>query len=93
MDVQAQAFILIFLFTITITITKRLILEYGNVAWGPNYKLDEDLVEKVQRKATKLVSSIRYLLYEERLRCLGLPSLKYQRLRGDMIMTYITWSS
>ena len=57
-------------------------------AWGPNYKLDEDLVEKVQRKATKLVPSIRHLPYNERLRCLGLPSLKYRRLRGDMIMTY-----
>ena len=66
----------------------RPILEYGNVVWGPNYKLDEDLVEKVQRKATKLVPSIRHLPYKERLWCLGLPSLKYQRLCGDMIMTY-----
>ena len=65
----------------------RPILEYGNIVWGPNYKLDEDLVEKVQRKATKLVPSIRHLPYKERLRCLGLPSLKYQRLCGDMIMT------
>ena len=63
---------------------------------GPNYKFDEDLVEKVQRKATKLVPSIRYLLYEERLRCFGLPTLKYQRLSGDKIMTYNilrTWPS
>ena len=44
---------------------------------GPNYKLDEDLVEKVPRKPTKLVPSIRYLSYEERRRCLGLPLLKY----------------
>ena len=51
-------------------------------------KLDEDLVEKVQRKATKLVPSIRHLPYNERLQCLGLPSLKYRRLHGDMIMTY-----
>ena len=66
----------------------RPILEYGNVVWGPNYKLDEDLVEKVQRKAIKLVPSIRHLPYKERLWCLGLPSLKHRRLRGDMIMTY-----
>ena len=30
----------------------RSILEYGNVVWGPNYKLEKDLVEKVQRKVT-----------------------------------------
>ena len=33
----------------------RPFLEYGNVIWGPTYKIDEDLIEKVQRKATKLV--------------------------------------
>ena len=57
---------------------------------GTQYKLDEDLVEKVQRKATKLVPPIRHLPYEERLQCLGLPepSLMYRRLCGDMIMTY-----
>ena len=53
----------------------RPILEYGNVVWGPNYKLDEDLVEKVQRKATKLVPSIRHLSYNERLRCLARVAL------------------
>ena len=63
-------------------------LEYGNIIWGPTYKVDEDLIEKVQRKATKLVPSIRHLSYEERLQCLGLPSLKYRRFCGDMIMTY-----
>ena len=62
----------------------RPILEYGNVVWGHNYKLDEDLVEKVQRKATKLIPSIRHLPYGERIWCLGLPSLNYRRL----IMTY-----
>ena len=67
----------------------RPILEYGNIAcMGPNYKLDEDLVEKVQRKATKLVPSIRHLPYKERLWCLRLPSLQYRRLHGDMMMTY-----
>ena len=63
-------------------------LEYGNIIWGPIYKVDEDLIEKVQRKETKLVPSISHLSYEERLQRLELPSLKYRRLRGDMIMTY-----
>ena len=45
------------------------------------------VVEKVQRKATKLVPSIRHLPYKEKLWCLGLSSLKYRRLYmcGDMI--------
>ena len=61
-------------------------LEYGNIICGPNYKVDEDLIEKVQRKATKLVPTIRHLSYEDRLKYLGLPAIKYRRHRGDMIM-------
>ena len=47
---------------------------YGDLA---THKVDKDLIEKVQRKATKLVPSISHLTYEGRLQCLGLPSLKY----------------
>ena len=50
-------------------------LEYGNLAWGPFNRADQLLIEKVQRKATRLVASIRHLPYEERLRVLKLPSL------------------
>ena len=60
---------------------------HGYVTTKTTYNY-EDLIEKVQRKATKLVPSISHLSYEERLQRLELPSLKYRRLRGDMIMTY-----
>ena len=63
-------------------------LEYGNVIWGPHYKGDSVAVEKVQRRATKLVQSIKNLSYEERLRHLKLPSLQHRRRRGDMIFAY-----
>ncbi len=63
-------------------------LEYGNTIWNPRFKLDEQAVEKVQRRATKLVPSIRDLPYTERLRQLELPSLKHRRLRGDLIQVY-----
>ena len=43
------------------------------------------MIEKVQKRATHLVSSIRN---EERLRALNLPSLYYRRKRGDMILVY-----
>ena len=61
-------------------------LEYANTVWGPHYKTDQQEVEKVQRRATKL--TIKDLTYEERLRYLNLPSLYHRRLRGDMIDTY-----
>ena len=64
-------------------------LEYGNVVWGPFNKEDQLLVERVQRRATRLVPNIRHLPYEERLRKLQLPSLQYRRHRGDAIMMYM----
>ncbi len=43
------------------------------------------MVERVQRRATKLVPELKDLPYEERLRQLRLPSLYYSRRRGEMI--------
>jgi len=43
---------------------------------------------KVQMRATKLIRSLRGLSYTERLQKLKLPTLKYRRLRGDMIELY-----
>ena len=63
-------------------------LEYANSVWNPYKKnLVEDL-EKVQKRATKLVKGIRKLSYKERLMRLNLPTLKFRRLRGDMIEVY-----
>ena len=45
-------------------------------------------LEKVQKQATKLVINVKQLHYEERLRRLKLPTLKYRRIRGDMIELY-----
>ena len=63
-------------------------LEFGNLAWGPFNRADQLLVEQVQRRATRLVTSIRHRPYEERLRLLKLPSLFYRRRRGDMIQVF-----
>ena len=65
----------------------RPVIEYGNIIWGPQYILDQQEVEKVQRRATKLISDLQDHTYDDRLAVLDLPSLKYRRQRGDMIIT------
>jgi len=63
-------------------------LEYANAVWCPYKKGDIELVEKVQKRATKLIISLKHLTYTERLKQLQLPTLKYRRLRGDMIEVF-----
>ena len=46
------------------------------------------MIENVQRRTMKLVPELKYLEYGDRLRALKLPSLYYNRARGDMIETY-----
>lgn len=63
-------------------------LEYGNVVWGPMFQEDIKSIERVQRRATKMVPGLWDMSYGERLRHLNLPSLAHRRRRGDMIYTY-----
>jgi len=66
----------------------RPVLEYANAVWGPFFLQDQVKIEKVQKRATRMVPSLRHLPYEDRLRALNLPSLHYRRKRGDMILVY-----
>ena len=63
-------------------------LELANVAWGPHFKGDIKAVESIQKRATKLVKTLKDVPYENRLRSLNIPSLVHRRRRGDMIFTY-----
>ena len=63
-------------------------LEYGQIIWSPQYIRQSRKIENVQRRATKLIPKLKNLPYEERLKKLKLPSLKYRRMRGDMINVY-----
>nr|XP_054762251.1 uncharacterized protein LOC129268772 [Lytechinus pictus] len=61
----------------------RPLLEYCNVIWYPRFKLDAIKIEKIQRRATKLVPELKHLTYETRLKELNMFSLHYRRIRGD----------
>ena len=63
-------------------------LEYASCIWSPQLKRDQDALERVQRRATKLVSELKHLPYSTRLKQLNLPTLKYRRRRADIIETY-----
>ena len=55
-------------------------LEYCIQMWSPQYRRDVDLLEHVQRRATKIIQRMGYLSYEGRLRELGLCRLEDRSL-------------
>ena len=60
-------------------------LEYGQSVWSPFLMRHIDLIERVQERATKLVDGMADLDYSQRLKKLGLTTLRFRRLRGDLI--------
>ena len=57
-------------------------LEYCIQAWNQYLRKDIDMLEKIQRRATKLIPGLRDLRYKERLKECGLTTLETRRLRG-----------
>ena len=57
----------------------RPIVEYGNAIWCPHLKKDIVAIEKIQRRAIKIVPTLGYLLYKEILQRLHLTTLGVRR--------------
>ena len=49
---------------------------------------DIEKIENVQRGATKQVPTLKNMEYNERLKKLKMPTLKYRRMPGDMIEVF-----
>jgi len=66
----------------------RSLLVYCVSVWVPYKKGDIEVLEKVQKKATKIIPEVRHLPYMDRLKVCKLPTLHYRQVRGDMIEMY-----
>ena len=59
-------------------------VEYAHSVWCP-YKNVILLILRKFKKEPSIINSLKNCSYKERLKILNLPTLKYRRLRGDMI--------
>ena len=63
-------------------------LEYCVQAWRPFLRKDIDNMERVQRRATRMITECKGQSYECRLKTLGLISLEERQTRGDLIQVF-----
>ena len=62
-------------------------LEYASTVWNPQNIGQTQTLEKVQRKITRLILG-KTIQYEERLKLLNLPTLKWRRHYLDLLRVY-----
>ena len=63
-------------------------LEYCIQAWRPHLVKDIEKLEKVQRRATRMMEECRGKSYNDRLQILGLTTLETRRVRADMLEVF-----
>src|SRR5215831_6184977 len=63
-------------------------LEYCIQVWSPYLRKDIDILERVQKRATKMINGLSKLSYPNRLRECQLLPLEKRRVRGDLIEVF-----
>jgi len=63
-------------------------VEFGNSIWCPFKLGDIEEIEKIQKRATKLIISLKNKPYKERLMHIKLTNLKFRGMRGNMIEVF-----
>jgi ribonucleases P/MRP protein subunit RPP40 len=63
-------------------------VDYCIQAWRPHLQKDKDVLERVQRRATRMVAECKGLGYEDRLKVTELTTLETRRIRADLIEVY-----
>ena len=68
-------------------------IEYCAQAWSQHFVGDINLLESVQRRATRLIPCLKEKTYEERLKELDMFSVYRRFLRGDLIHVFKLFNS
>ena len=63
-------------------------LEFAIPAWSPWSAADIDVLEKVQKRAVKLVTGLQAKTYEDKLSEIGISTLLERRVKNDMVQTF-----
>ena len=63
-------------------------LEYAVQFWSPFLEKDIIKIEKIQKRATKMIPKLRGKLYAQRLKDLDIHSLETRKLKGRLIEVF-----
>ena len=63
-------------------------LEFASTVCAPAQKFNQNAIEKVQRRATRMVPELKHMRYKQRLQELGLETLAYRRKRADLLEAF-----
>src|ERR1700721_2849387 len=63
-------------------------LDYCCQAWRPHLLKDINLLERVQKRATRMIEECKDMRYEDRLKELRLTTLETRRVRADLLEVY-----
>ena len=74
--------------TVLYSMLIRPYVEYCIWVCGAQHRKDVEILERVQRRATKMMRGLQHLPYKDRLRELGLFNLEKRRLWGDLIAAF-----